>query len=712
MRTFKSILATILIFTQVNAYAGKIQTQDIKTSAECVTAGATAATCLPKTSQIYDPTNATDLASSFAASIVGILLGRTKVDQTLDITGTTPVANGGTGLATLTAHNLYAGNGTAAPTPIPPGNNTNVLTSNGTDWISAPASGGNGKSYLANTGFESTPASTSWTVTNSTATTETTTFVEGFQSIKLALSSQTGDLLVQSVTPNINTTSQNFEATCRVNTTLSTIQLCALSGGSEVACQTVSSSGTFGLVTQNFPAPATGTSVGVKIKATSSSTGNVFVDDCYVGQARNIGTVQQAILLGTVKITGCASNWSTTSTSYTDYGTQSGCTYATTGSALAPSTNLPAIKFASIPAGQLRLEYEGQFGNTGGQVSFAQFSDGTNTALEESQAGQGSGATSASISQTINYTNTQSNVTLTIKGKVNTASTNALYGSTSFPGVIKVWLFPSQTQQVVAPQQANYDWTPYTPTFTGFGTPTSVECQDKREGSDDLIRCKFISGVTTGVEGRVSLRSGLTSADTTKIPSIQLAGKGNMNTDSSTFFSGLTALIEPSVTYFTIGLESNTTNGITKANGNSIAGSGNTLSFTLRVPIQGWIQTNSAPLLINSITSNNNYATRTENALVSTQCTSSPCTIASGNADGWLTNITRSAAGTYTLNIVSGVFSATPVCFFIGVQFSGYPGFIISGTPSATSYPIVTGNMASGFTATDNGFAVTCSGPR
>ena len=46
------------------------------------------------------------------------------------------VANGGTGLATLTANNVVLGNGTSAPSFVAPGTNGNVLTSNGTTWTS------------------------------------------------------------------------------------------------------------------------------------------------------------------------------------------------------------------------------------------------------------------------------------------------------------------------------------------------------------------------------------------------------------------------------------------------------------------------------------------------------------------------------------------------------------------------------------------------
>ena len=60
----------------------------------------------------------------------------------LDATGTLSVVNGGTGAGTLALNNVLLGNGTSTLQVVAPGTNGNVLTSNGTTWISStPASG-------------------------------------------------------------------------------------------------------------------------------------------------------------------------------------------------------------------------------------------------------------------------------------------------------------------------------------------------------------------------------------------------------------------------------------------------------------------------------------------------------------------------------------------------------------------------------------------
>ena len=132
------------------------------------------------------------------------------------------------------------------------------------------------------------------------------------------------------------------------------------------------------------------------------------------------------------------------------------------------------------------------------------------------------------------------------------------------------------------------DWAAYTPTFQGFGTPTAIQMQWRRQGSDIKIRGNFTIGTPTAAEARVSLPSGLTSSDISVIPALQQAGV-------FAHYAGATAyevaLIEPSVTYLTFGLSFSTVNPITKQNGNIVGTVGNVFSINASVPIQGWTAT-------------------------------------------------------------------------------------------------------------------------
>lgn len=146
-----------------------------------------------------------------------------------------------------------------------------------------------------------------------------------------------------------------------------------------------------------------------------------------------------------------------------------------------------------------------------------------------------------------------------------------------------------------ASDNGNYqatDWASYTPTFQGVGTPTNVEFFWRRVGDTIQVRGKLTSGSPTASEFRISLPTGLTSSSTTLIPTIQVAGP--VLAFGSNFGSQHIPLIEPSVTYFTVGVQSSSSAGLTKATGSAIFGaSGVTTSFYASTPINGWTSTGS-----------------------------------------------------------------------------------------------------------------------
>ena len=100
---------------------------------------------------------------------VTLTAGAAAADTTLtipNVTGTVlqsgtavTVAQGGTGATTLTANNVLLGNGTSALQVVAPGTSGNVLTSNGTTWVSSASSSGGSPSAIGQIPF-STDGST------------------------------------------------------------------------------------------------------------------------------------------------------------------------------------------------------------------------------------------------------------------------------------------------------------------------------------------------------------------------------------------------------------------------------------------------------------------------------------------------------------------------------------------------------------------------
>ena len=73
------------------------------------------------------------------------------------------VADGGTGVSSLTANNVILGNGTSPVNFVAPGTSGNVLTSNGTTWTSATASAAAAFDAGTILIFGQTAAPTGWT---------------------------------------------------------------------------------------------------------------------------------------------------------------------------------------------------------------------------------------------------------------------------------------------------------------------------------------------------------------------------------------------------------------------------------------------------------------------------------------------------------------------------------------------------------------------
>ena len=106
------------------------------TSGQVLTSGGTGA---PTWSTITGTGTVTSVNVSGGTTGLTYSGGPITGSGTITMAGTLAVANGGTGATTLTANNVILGNGTSAVQFVAPGTSGNILTSNGTTWISSAA---------------------------------------------------------------------------------------------------------------------------------------------------------------------------------------------------------------------------------------------------------------------------------------------------------------------------------------------------------------------------------------------------------------------------------------------------------------------------------------------------------------------------------------------------------------------------------------------
>lgn len=143
--------ANVTVYVDASVASGFFIVENLTTGSYTVTvANTTPATATVNITQgtrsllISDNTNGVRIASSygidpvttFSAGTTG-LTPSTATNGAVTLAGTLSVANGGTGLGTLTANNVILGNGTSTPQFVAPGTSGNFLTSNGTTWVSA-----------------------------------------------------------------------------------------------------------------------------------------------------------------------------------------------------------------------------------------------------------------------------------------------------------------------------------------------------------------------------------------------------------------------------------------------------------------------------------------------------------------------------------------------------------------------------------------------
>jgi hypothetical protein len=172
------------------------------------------------------------------------------------------------------------------------------------------------------------------------------------------------------------------------------------------------------------------------------------------------------------------------------------------------------------------------------------------------------------------------------------------------------------------------DLVAYTPTFTGYGTPTNVKFSWARRGSVAIILGYMNVGVTSNALASFSLPTGLTisSGFSTNYATVGTAVWGGDTTTSGRGYNSI-ARAGDSVIYINYegGSAGTQPNSLTPLTGSTLFANGQIITFQVEVPIQGWLanttvnslgqsfQTTSTPLasaIANSVTTVSNIKVR------------------------------------------------------------------------------------------------------
>lgn len=325
------------------------------------------------------------------------------------------------------------------------------------------------KNILVNPDFEHSTFNNSWTSVTVTPVVETTDRMSGKKSTLMAPSAQTFEYYQDSTLYAASLQgSTQLLAMVWVRTNQSGIKVCSRNDGvtSTTNCVTVAPQSPSVWQLIKVPFISSSTSNGISIAASSSITGNVYIDDAFVGAVDLKTDVSSARLLGTISMTGCASDFATASTaSFATLGTNTSCTYTVTGSVLAPSTQVAGFRLSGVLQGDIKVIATGPFAKndtaSNAQVKFI-VKDLTNSKDGQENtifhvSGAGAIASSNSIGGLLNYASSASTSSFEIYGRTTAAGSTAGIDMSSYatPLFFEVWSFPPANQIYSASCGAN-----------------------------------------------------------------------------------------------------------------------------------------------------------------------------------------------------------------------------------------------------------------
>lgn len=588
---------------------------------------------------------------------------------------------------------------------------------------------GNSNNILYNCGFEHSSLTTNWVAIAGTSSTLTTNIIGGLKAHRktytAAAVSMTQDstLYQDAFTDGIQGVASMY---VRTSVTSTPLYMCPRQAGAFPSsltsrCATIIADGKWHPYRVPFTLGATSNGVGVTSNGVNVS-GTVDFDHAYAGISDLKQDVLSSYKVGSIKFSGCSSNFASASTTYASMGTNTSCTITTTGSVTAPATQVLGLRLLARGAGKYSFVATGEFGKnvstTNSTVGFV-FRDTTNSVnsinenILQHASSAGAVMTVPSIKGDFDYTSTgDTSFEVFAKTSTTTSSTFAIASPTN-PIVIDVYFYPSQTSTSYSSTNADFGWTPCTTTGSWVSN-TTYTCLEKRVGDTAHYD---ITVATSGAPTATTLSVNLPNSrviDTSKLASgssvLQLLDGVSSVNDSGTAFSGNGAVSLNSTTSvnarFNLLQGGSGTYTAAAAASNAIPitfGAGDFLNLKFKVPILGWDQSNFMIGQFNGLeTCANTYECTDE----FTANISSAGVVSGENVD-WINGNCSVSTAEHTCNYLTNTLNGNGVGLSAGMVCLGVD---TSSTTTAQAVRIYT-SSTTGFVGSSNSgrsWSVTC----
>lgn len=529
---------------------------------------------------------------------------------------------------------------------------------------------------------------------------------------------------------------QNGEVACKVKSTSGSLHKLQLTDGSNVLADSgvIPAQSGYQLVRVNLVFPSSGS---VVPRVLAGDTNQVYVDDCYVGPATNVGTVSQEKYLGRVTFNTCNTYWNASAGSYANYSAVTGCTITTTGVVSSPAQR-PAITLPYQGPGNYRFVSTGRHectGAGGDWTCWFRFYDGTNSSNEGLMTTNYHDGAIPVFSASINYTTAPgSSITVDLQAKHSGAATNSYIDARSgvLDHTLEVYYTPSVAQSVVTPDTTAQSWSGVTSgcstapnltgtTITDFSGGTTG-CTVTTTASQNFPTVS-LGSVNTSIAwtpnkiGRYLVFANTPEVNTTtgnQLITYLTDGSNNILDSGFSPYSNLGS--DGQITHVALLDISNLSQVTLKIRGKITGGGGATGTLVdnygvghIRWKILDVSQNMPNPLIVGQVSSSTSGQERIERMTFAegsgTPCSASPCTI--NRQSGGFTQVVRNGTGDYTIVANSGVFSGPFTCQVLG------PGIVQVANTIADSTHFYFKHYNTSFAALDIYNAnVICMGPR